>query len=1010
MNTLSETLRAVALLPLAAIVGACSQPGAPTVPTANLTVNVTGVPTTLVSVSGSGITPLAGDVTGSKTFSGLPRGAYTVTGADIAGYTTPAVRQADLSGGDAAVTLTYVKVDRAALTLSVKGVDRAPVLVTAGSTVLYGGDVTGDLVLNDLPRTSVTVTPQAVGGRLEPEPAVVDLTSGTGTATLTYLDAGIPGDHLQGTLQSWTGVSGKTISSPYSTTTVGTDGRFDLQLPPVMNAYDLNDLRYFGCGGLTVTDNVRYREFGPVYYVATDGSINYGLAVERPNDVTIKSGVGSETLTRIYADHPGTATGVTGCGPVRASVNLRLRTGWNVVRIHVDAVDADGNVTAVTYTTSPVVTASTFAFTKTSGSFNVGLDAPYGSLSVPAGGSTTVGATISTFNDFTGTVNVDYVDGLGQPVPGITVSPTSFEVKSDGTIAAASSEGKIGALGLRALGSTRTFTVSASADSARGIRYGTLRFRSGAATSTPSLTLNVQRSGFDLYFSGFYNGTGKLTIGPGESNQNTYAYVDAYDGFQGKVTLTLEGAPSGVSVSSPVVNVGNGSTSFYPTFNAALGTTPGSYAVKLVGTSGSVRAEVPFTLVVLAPTVTVSIAPKPVYQGETTKSVVTVASKYGFSGNVNLSAVELPAGVTLSGATTVAVPSNGEITVNLGISASVDATVGSTDVQLVGTATDVSVSANFTLVSRPRRLATRTTSVSKTLLDGDGNPWVFDPSNTGAFVKVVSGGSNLKVTVDAGYVDATTGGDGNIWYTSSTYVYSPTYAYVYTVVRIDRATGEKTIWNLPRSASAVQVDARGRVYYASGYSQAALYRYDTSTSSETSLVTLPSSYYGGPVKLGPDGNLYVVTSSYGSSGYTSTVTRVNGNTGVTTTATVPGMSNISSFLPGDGFVWVYGYTSAGARLAKYVLGAESANSYALPSAQTYSSYSVDDLLWDATGKIWTVSSSYALLFDPTAGTFKVVNAYEPERSFGGSFAAAAGTGLWYGWGSSDGAWLTKLVP
>ena len=107
---------------LTAVLTACPQNPPPIVEplpsaTANLSVAVQGVPSAPVTVKNSaGAVAFSETVTGSKTFSSLPRDKYTVSGAAVNGYSTPVDVTADLTAGDGSATLSYTAQPGTALT------------------------------------------------------------------------------------------------------------------------------------------------------------------------------------------------------------------------------------------------------------------------------------------------------------------------------------------------------------------------------------------------------------------------------------------------------------------------------------------------------------------------------------------------------------------------------------------------------------------------------------------------------------------------------------------------------------------------------------------------------------------------------------------------------------------------------------------------------------------------------------------------------------------------------
>ncbi len=117
--------------------------------------------------------------------------------------------------------------------------------------------------------------------------------------------------------------------------------------------------------------------------------------------------------------------------------------------------------------------------------------------------------------------------------------------------------------------------------------------------------------------------------------------------------LSLVGAPPGVTLSPAEVGVG-GSTpvSQTLTLEVASSVNPGTYALKVRATSGSLVREADLSLTVSAPPPSFALALSPdgltVAQGASATTALTVTPQNGFTGTVSLSLVGAPDGVSLS--------------------------------------------------------------------------------------------------------------------------------------------------------------------------------------------------------------------------------------------------------------------------------------------------------------------------------------------------------------------------
>ena len=116
-------------------------------------------------------------------------------------------------------------------------------------------------------------------------------------------------------------------------------------------------------------------------------------------------------------------------------------------------------------------------------------------------------------------------------------------------------------------------------------------------------------------------------------------------GFNGAVTLSVGGLPSGASASFNPQPVAASSTSTM-TVTTSAATPLGSYPLIITGTSGNLTHTTAVTLVVNGPTPDFSITASPssqtIFRGSSTNYAVTVQAINGFSGTVNFSVSGLP--------------------------------------------------------------------------------------------------------------------------------------------------------------------------------------------------------------------------------------------------------------------------------------------------------------------------------------------------------------------------------
>jgi len=126
------------------------------------------------------------------------------------------------------------------------------------------------------------------------------------------------------------------------------------------------------------------------------------------------------------------------------------------------------------------------------------------------------------------------------------------------------------------------------------------------------------------------------------------ATVGALNGFTGTVALSLVGLPPNVgsAVFNPASITGPGTSQLTVTTLATA--PPGTYSLKVTGTSGSTTRIVTVSLNVTARDFTLSASPSTVtvVRGQTASYTITTGSLGGFAGSVSLSVTGVPTGAT----------------------------------------------------------------------------------------------------------------------------------------------------------------------------------------------------------------------------------------------------------------------------------------------------------------------------------------------------------------------------
>ena len=182
-----------------------------------------------------------------------------------------------------------------------------------------------------------------------------------------------------------------------------------------------------------------------------------------------------------------------------------------------------------------------------------------------------------------------------------------------------------------------------------------------------------------------------MTMTQGTSSTNTLTITPQF-GFNGNVSLSASGLPTGVTASfNPTTTATTSTLSLTAASTAAVGTFP----LTITGTSGSLTNTATIFLIVNPQgSFTISVAPTglTVPQGSSGTSTITVALQGGFNGTINLSVSGLPNGVTASFN-----PSSTTTTSSLTLSASATAATGTVAVTVTGSSLGLTSTATLNL-------------------------------------------------------------------------------------------------------------------------------------------------------------------------------------------------------------------------------------------------------------------------------------------------------------------------
>ena len=361
----------------------------------------------------------------------------------------------------------------------------------------------------------------------------------------------------------------------------------------------------------------------------TDVSVEQGGSITLAASLTRSGGyTGSVTFTV-----EGTPTGVT------ATVTAVETTGavtTATITVHVDASVPPGTYDAILRAHGSGVTDQTVAFTLTvTAAPDYSLSADPDALTIQQGTTGQTSVTLSRTN-FTGPVTLS----LGNAPAGVT---GAFDPAAP-------------------TGNTSTLTVTVGSLVAPGVYNLTVDGSASIGERDTPLTLTVTAA--PDY--GLSADPDALTIEQGTTGQTSVTL--SRTNFTGPVTLSLGNTPAGVTGAfDPAAPTGNSSTL---TVTVGSLVAPGVYNLTVDGSAGIGERDTPLTLTVTAAPASYSIALTPetlsIKQGDNKTTEVTLA-RVNFTGAVDLTVENAPAGVTASFDPTPATGDASTLTITVGV-------------------------------------------------------------------------------------------------------------------------------------------------------------------------------------------------------------------------------------------------------------------------------------------------------------------------------------------------------
>jgi uncharacterized membrane protein len=184
-----------------------------------------------------------------------------------------------------------------------------------------------------------------------------------------------------------------------------------------------------------------------------------------------------------------------------------------------------------------------------------------------------------------------------------------------------------------------TLTLTPSVTAVPGVYAVKVVGTSGTATSTATIALTITAPSFSLSPS-----ASSRTLVVGYNSPINIAVINPV-GLANRVSFAASGLPTGVTAA--FASVDSNTTSV--TFTLSNTAVPGTYPVKITGTSGIATSSTTIMLTIPAPGFSLSSSIGSltlVVGGASGSSTISVTDQNGFSGSVNLAVSGLPAGIS----------------------------------------------------------------------------------------------------------------------------------------------------------------------------------------------------------------------------------------------------------------------------------------------------------------------------------------------------------------------------
>ncbi len=254
---------------------------------------------------------------------------------------------------------------------------------------------------------------------------------------------------------------------------------------------------------------------------------------------------------------------------------------------------------------------------------------------------------------------------------------------------------------------------------------------------------------------------------------STSVLVLPVNGFTGDVGLSVSGLPTGVTATFSPATVtgakGASTLTFTAAANAPVPSSPVSITV--TGTSGSLTQHTTFFLTIIGrpdfsitanPPAAVTLTP-----GSNPTATVTIASLFGFTGTVSVSATNLPAGVSANFSPSSV---NGSGTVTINFNGQTSTPSGTTNISIVGTSGSLTHSATiaFTVTGTNPDFSLQANPTSISIAQGGTATSALTVGPLNGFSGTVAlAASGLPAGVTASFSPASTTGTSTLTLTAS---------------------------------------------------------------------------------------------------------------------------------------------------------------------------------------------------------------------------------------------------